>query len=106
MGGICVDVVAGTGVVIGCCGCVGVVGMLSERIVRGRAHGRGVIAVDGFRGRRDDGFAVSERLPEFMAGMVGLQDVDVHILVGLADTAETKGSGWAGGRVGVGQSWV
>lgn len=80
--------------------------MLGERIGRGRAHGRGVVAVDGFCGRRSEWFAVLKRLPEFMAGMVGLQDVDVHILIGLADTAETEGSGWSGPRVGCRQSWV
>lgn len=46
--------------------------MLSKGIVRSRAHGWGVVAVDRFRRWRSNGLAMLERLPEFVAGMVGL----------------------------------
>ena len=80
--------------------------MLNKRIIRSRAHGWGVVAMDRFRRRRSNRLAMLERLPELVAGMVGLQNVDVHVFVGLTDTAKTKWSGRSGSRIGLRESWV
>lgn len=68
--------------------------------------GWGVVAVDGLEGRGSDGFPVGEGLPEFAARGVGLEHVDVHVFVRLADAAQAKGSGGMGFGVCCGESWV